>query len=179
MKSLIKKGVNLKQEAIATIDAERNKLETENGNTYTYSYLVVCPGIRLRYDKIEGAIEALEDPNSPVGSIYNLDYAYKTSKLREAFTGGKAVFTLPQMPIKCGGAPQKVMYLSEETFRHNGVRDRADIHFYTSVGSMFPNCLKYAEKLDRIKDEKGISAHFHHTIFKVDKDSRKVYFKNS
>lgn len=73
------KGINFKQEAIATIDQDRSAIETENGNRYTYDYLVVCPGITLRWDKIEGAKEALDDPNSPVGSIYRLDYAYKAS----------------------------------------------------------------------------------------------------
>lgn len=114
----------------------------------------------LRYDLIEGAKEALEDPNSPVGSIYRLDYAYKASALRESFRGGKAIFSLPTMPIKCGGAPQKMMYLSEETFRRNGVRDQTDIHFYSSAGNMFPNCAKYADKLGKIKDSKGITSHF-------------------
>lgn len=65
----------------------------------------MAPGVVLRYDKIEGAIEALDDPVSNVGSIYRLDYAYKMSKLRDNFSGGKAIFTLPTMPIKCGGAP--------------------------------------------------------------------------
>ena len=59
----------------------------------------------MRYDQIEGAKEALDDPSSPVGSIYRLDYAYKACKLRENFKGGKAIFVLPKMPIKCGGAP--------------------------------------------------------------------------
>lgn len=127
MKSLIAKGVNLKQEGIKTIDSGNAALITEQGNRYTYDYLVVCPGISLRFDKIDGAREALDDPNSPVGSIYKLDYAYKTARLRENFKGGKAIFTLPVMPIKCGGAPQKIMYLSEETWRNNGIRDKCDI----------------------------------------------------
>ena len=54
---------------------------------------------------IPGAIEALDDPHSGVCSIYKLDYAYKTNALRDHFKGGKAIFTLPKMPIKCGGAP--------------------------------------------------------------------------
>lgn len=122
--------------------------------------MVLSPGVELRYDKIEGAKEALEDPTSPVGSIYKLEYAYKTSQLRDAFKGGKAIFTLPVMPVKCGGAPQKIMYLSEETFRKNGVRKDSDIHFYTSVGNMFPNCAKFADKLAVIAKEKGCQPHF-------------------
>lgn len=75
----------------------------------------------------------------------------KMSSLRESFRGGKAVFVLPKMPIKCGGAPQKIMYLSEETFRKNGVRQNTDIHFHSFAGDMFPNCKKYADKLDIIR----------------------------
>ena len=139
----------------------------------------MCPGVVLRWDKIEGSVEALEDPNSPVGSIYKINYAYKTSRLREAFKGGNAVFTLPTMPIKCGGAPQKIMYLCEETFRKNGVRDKTQIDFYTTVYNMFPNCLKYADKLAQIKDSKGITSHFGKVIQKVDKNNRKAYFKDA
>jgi sulfide:quinone oxidoreductase len=43
--------------------------------------------------------------------------AYKTSVMRESFSGGKAIFTAPNPPIKCGGAPLKIAFLSEETWR--------------------------------------------------------------
>ena len=98
-------GLQLRHEAISKIDPENSTLETNNGYKYTYDYLIACPGLVLRFDKIQGSMEALADPNSPVGSIYQLEYAYKTSRLREAFKGGKAVFMLPQMPVKCGGGP--------------------------------------------------------------------------
>lgn len=82
------------------------------------------------------------------------------------------------MPIKCGGAPQKMMYLSEETFVRNGVRDQSDIQWYSSVGDMFPNCKKYADQLEIVRSSKGITANFQHLIQRVDKDNRRVYFKN-
>jgi NADPH-dependent 2,4-dienoyl-CoA reductase/sulfur reductase-like enzyme len=63
------------------------------------------------------------------------------------------------MPIKCGGAPQKIMYLSEETFRKNKVRDDCDIHLYTSGPSMFP-VKKYADALKTIAADKNIDVHF-------------------
>lgn len=71
------------------------------------------------------------------------------------------------------------MYLSEETWRKNGHRKDCDIHFYTSVGNMFPNCAKYADKLKVIASDKNINVHFQHTISRVDKDKRKAYFKDS
>lgn len=89
------------------------------------------------------------------------------------------MFMLPQMPVKCGGGPQKIMYLSEETFRKNGVRAETKIDWYSTVGVMFPNCLKYSEKLDIIRQKKDIEAHFFHDMYKVDKDNRKAYFRDT
>lgn len=99
--------------------------------------------------------------------------------MRDNFSGGKAIFSLPTMPIKCGGAPQKIMYLSEETWRKHGHRKDCDIHFFTSCGNMFPNCSKYADKLKVIASQKGINVHYAHTIAKVDKDTKKVTFKTA
>jgi sulfide:quinone oxidoreductase len=88
-------GLGLNHEKIINIDPENNALETDAGRRYTYDWLIASPGVNLRFDRIEGSKEALEDPESPVGTIYSLPYAYKTSRLREAFRGGKAIFMLP------------------------------------------------------------------------------------
>ena len=53
----------------------------------------------------------MDDPNSNVGSIYELKYAQKTAKLADNLKSGKAIFTEPSMPIKCPGAPQKLAFL--------------------------------------------------------------------
>ena len=83
------------------------------------------------------------------------------------------------MPVKCGGAPQKIMYLSEESWRKNGVRENCDIHFYTSVGNMFPNCKKFADALYPIAQEKNIDVHFNHLIKSVDGRNRTATFENT
>lgn len=49
-----------------------------------------------------------------VGSIYQLNYAEKLAKMGEKLKQGKAIFTEPAMPIKCAGAPQKILYLWTE-----------------------------------------------------------------
>jgi len=82
MKKMILDGVQWRQEAVVKIDSDNSAIETDKGTRITYDFLVVCPGVALRYDKIEGAREALEDPNSPVGSIYKYEYALKASTLR-------------------------------------------------------------------------------------------------
>ena len=70
--------------------------------------------------------------------MYTLNGAYKASVLRDNFRGGNAVFTQAPFPIKCGGAPQKMLYLSEETFRKNGVREETNIKFYAATPCLFP-----------------------------------------
>ena len=53
----------------------------------------------------------MEDPLSNVCSIYDYNYAQKTYNLGSRFKGGKAIFTEAKLPIKCSGAPQKILYL--------------------------------------------------------------------
>ena len=41
----------------------------------------------------------------------------KTYPALQAFKGGNAIFTFPNTPVKCAGAPQKIMYLADEFWR--------------------------------------------------------------
>lgn len=51
-----------------------------------------------------------------VGSNYSHLTVNDTWKAIQNFKGGNAIFTLPNTPIKCLGAPQKIMYLAEAYF---------------------------------------------------------------
>lgn len=86
-----------------------------NGTQVEYDFLVIATGLQLRFDKIEGLSDALDTPG--VCSIYDYQLAQKTRDEIQKFKGGNAIFTFPNTPIKCAGAPQKIMYLAEETFR--------------------------------------------------------------
>ena len=67
--------------------------------------------------QIKGLPEALKDPNSFVASNYSPDTVQKTFENMKRFRGGNAIFTFPPMPIKCPGAPQKIMYLADDYWR--------------------------------------------------------------
>ena len=61
-------------------------------------------------------MDALE--NDPaVASNYSPRWVNKTFPAMQEFRGGNAIFTYPNTPIKCAGAPQKIMYLTEEFLR--------------------------------------------------------------
>ena len=69
--------------------------------------------------QIPGAIEALEhDPK--VCSNYSELYVKKTFPALKNLDGGNAVFTFPNAPIKCAGAPQKICYLADDYLRRVG-----------------------------------------------------------
>ena len=119
--------------------------------------MVVNPGLQLRFDLVKGSKEALDDPNAPVSTIYTLPGAHKMSVLRENFKGGRAIFENPPAPIKCGGAPLKITFLSEETFRKKGLDFKLD--FYSPAPVLFPACMKFSDALAPIFDGKGMKRH--------------------
>ena len=67
-------------------------------------------------DQIKGLPEAFETPG--VCSNYSPLYVEKTTKALKEYKSGIAVFTFPSTPIKCAGAPQKIMYIFEEYHRN-------------------------------------------------------------
>ena len=105
-----------------------------------------------------------------------MEGAYKTSVLRESFRGGNAIFTVPPFPIKCGGAPQKIMYLSEATFRKNKVRDQTTIKFFSMPPNIFPPCKDFQGPLQAMAEGKGIETHYKHTLTAIDKENRVATF---
>lgn len=96
---------------MSLINPQENKVICQGGTEYTYDQLIVASGLRLQYEKVEGLKEALDNPLSNVASIYESQFAEKMGRIASNFKSGKAIFTEPPMPIKCAGAPQKILYL--------------------------------------------------------------------
>ena len=65
--------------------------------------------------QVAGLQQAFGTPG--VGCNYSHQTVNDTWKAIQNFQGGNAIFTLPNTPIKCLGAPQKIMYLAEAHFR--------------------------------------------------------------
>ena len=49
-----------------------------------------------------------------MGSNYSSLYVNKTYEALKNFKKGNAIFSFPNTPVICAGAPQKIMYISEE-----------------------------------------------------------------
>jgi hypothetical protein len=49
--------------------------------------------------------------------MYSTDFINNVFPAIKNLKEGEAIFTFPKPPIKCPGAPQKIMYLAEDYFR--------------------------------------------------------------
>ena len=156
--SLIPQGVHWIQAAATGFDPEANSVTTSEGQTLSYDVLVLASGLSLRWDQIPGLREALGSHG--VCSNYSKDFAPYTWQSIQAFAGGNAVFTMPATPVKCGGAPQKVMYMADDVFKaKSGVGVNSRVIFCTPLRSLFA-VPAYARTLQQVVRRRGIEVRF-------------------
>lgn len=172
--SVIPKGVKWIQDRVVAFDPENNAVKVGSGAEVKYDYLVVALGISLAFEKIKGLPQAFETPG--VCSNYSVLTVEKTAKAIMDFKSGNAVFTQPPNPIKCAGAPQKIMYLAEDKFRKLGKRDKANIIFNTALPSIF-SAPKYAAALRLVAQNKNISVNYGHNLVEVRPQSKEAVFE--
>ncbi len=170
-KACIPAGVTWVKDRVTAFDPGSNRVQLQSGGDLTYGTLVVAAGLQLDWNKIEG-LEATLGENG-VSSNYHPDTAPYTWKCLQEFQGGKAFFTQPAMPIKCAGAPQKILYMAADRFRRRKLK--AELSFFTPGPSMF-GVPFYAKALDKIVSSYGIAAMFGHNLVAVDGVRRRATF---
>jgi sulfide:quinone oxidoreductase len=172
-KRVIPRGVQWIQDRVATIDAEGQKVTTKSSGEIGYDFLVAAPGLKLDWDRIPGLREALETPHA--SSNYDFALAPKTWQCMQQIKGGTALFTCPPMPIKCPGAPQKIMYMTCDHLRQRELLDKTQVIFGTATPSMFA-VPEYAAILNKVVERYGIDVCFSHTLVHIDPDRRDAIF---
>ena len=172
-RKVIPESVTWIQDYCDRIEPENNKVITQNQTQITYEYLVVCPGIQLDWHLISGLKETLG--KNGVCSNYAYEQAPKTWETIQKFSGGTAIFTYPNTPIKCAGAPQKIMYLADETFRKQGVRDKSEILYCTATPGIF-GVPAYAKPLMEIVQRKDIQIKAKHNLKAIKADTKEAIF---
>ncbi|AMS22681.1 pyridine nucleotide-disulfide oxidoreductase [Pseudomonas synxantha] len=167
-------GVSWVQAAVSELLPDEQTLVLDSGQRLTWNNLIVCPGLRLAWEKIEGLQDTLG--RHGVTSNYSYEHAAYTWQLVQQLKGGKALFTQPAMPIKCAGAPQKAMYLSCDHWLKQGNLNNIDVEFNLAGAALFgvptfvPPLMKYVEKY------KARLA-FNSNLMKVDGPARKAWFE--
>jgi sulfide:quinone oxidoreductase len=171
---LIPAGVRWIQAGAAGFDPVAATVTTTTGETLSYDVLVVATGIQLCWDRIKGLPEALG--SNGITSNYRKDLLAYTWETIQAFRGGTALFTFPQTPIKCAGAPQKIMYLADDIFKRSPeVAARTKVIYATATPGIFA-IPTFAAPLREVVARRGIDARFQHTLKEVRSASREAVF---
>lgn len=173
--SVIPSGVKWIKSEVKGFDPEKNCIRIDDDKEISYKYLIIALGLKLQYEKIKGLPEGFNYPK--IGSNYSVKTVEKTWKALQDFKKGNAIFTFPNTPVKCAGAPQKIMYLSEEYLRKTGKRANANIIFNTSLGVIF-GVKKYADALLEIIKERDIQVNYKHSLIEVRPDVQEAVFEN-
>lgn len=174
--SVMPEDVNWVQEAASEIKANDNVVITNTGKSIHYKYLIVCPGLVLRWEKIEGLKESLG--KNGVCSNYSYEYCDKTWDFLYNCDEGDLIFTHPSGKIKCGGAPQKIMWMAQDYMRRRGLLHKTKFHFYKSSDGIF-GVKKYKELLDKMVIERDIHTHYFKDLISVNGEKQLAKFKNN
>lgn len=175
MDSLIPDGAKWLQDHVTTFDPENNQVETSSHGKIQYDFLIVSPGIEIDWGRIKGLKESLGTKG--VCSNYSYEHVDYTWDTLEKFTGGTALFTHPASPVKCGGAPQKIMYLAEEYLAKKGIRDSSRVVFGSANPAIF-DVAKYRDALEKVLERKQIETHFRVNLTEIKADEKIAIFEN-
>ena len=186
-KDFLPSGVTLLKDKAIDFNPEANKVALESGETLTYDFLIIAAGLALDYGAIKG-LEEIGDAytvgdaskilkvfgDSGITSVYNVDSAVamweQTQKFIQKAKNGqkvKGVFTDPNTAIKCGGAPKKVMYLTNARLNEANARANAELAFYADSGKLF-GVKEYADAIEKQFIARDMKWNFNHNLTGVD-----------
>jgi len=191
-------GVNLIKGTVTAIDGDNNKVTVDGKQEISYDQLIIATGLMLNYAAIkglDGVITSSGKDNAAVKnsgitkdglhSIYFADGASATyAGINELIAKAKshtgseklqAVFTHPNTPIKCGGAPKKIMYLTHARLVEAGVRDKVELTFYPNGGGMFGIKDYHTAIVEQFKT-RGFKWNYKHNLVEVDTATKTAVF---
>ena len=194
-KDFLPAGVTLIKDKAVEFNPEANKVVIGSGETLSYDFLVIAAGLVLDFGKIKGLEEVgdaytMDDAsriikilgNSGATSVYNTDLSVHTwtqmQKFIEKAKNGqkvKGIFTHPNTAVKCGGAPKKMMYLTNSRLVESGAKDNAELTFYPNGGSMF-SVKEYHDAIVKQFEERDFKWNYFHNLTGVDLENKIATF---
>jgi sulfide:quinone oxidoreductase len=173
MGSLIPRGVHWVKSGVAAFEPDNNAIVLDGCRVVKYKRLIVCPGLKLDWNAVEGLEDTLG--RNGVTSNYRYDLAPYTWDLVQDLKGGRAIFTQPPMPIKCAGAPQKAMYLSAHHWETKGVLDKINVQFMNAGGVLF-GVKDYVPALETYVKRYDLDLNFFHNLKSIDGAAKTATF---
>lgn len=103
-----KHGVNVVNDRVTAIDADKRMVRLAGGRTLSYDRLVVSPGIDFRWNSIEGYDEAASQL-IPHAWKAGAQTTLLIKQLQAMPDGGRFIMSAPPMPFRCPpGPPERI-----------------------------------------------------------------------
>lgn len=169
-------GATWIKDRVKAFDPENNAVTLAGGDNITYDYLVVTAGIQIDWGKIPGLKESVGKPGTGVSSNYDYNTVNATWENIRNLKKGRAIFTQPATPIKCGGAPQKICYLAAHYFQKHGLQNNVEVVFASAAGGIF-SVDKYANALKKVIDRYDIVTKFNHNLVELKPKEKVAVFQ--
>jgi sulfide:quinone oxidoreductase len=166
-------GVEWKQDRVIKIRASNNAVDLEQGDSIEYKVLLVASGLKYRFDLIEG-LDAKEINTKNVFSIYSKKGLDKISSFIKEHPG-QYIFSQPDTHIRCEGAGQKFMYLTDCLLKMNNNRRKSNIFYHTPNNYLF-RIEKVNRILNKVVARKRIQPRYNQQLVKVDQDKNIATF---
>lgn len=170
-------GVKWLRDKVTLVHPTQNKVDTEKSGTINYDFLVVAPGVKYDWSRIEGITYSTIGAGN-AHTIYDHRGAQMTWKAMQEFSkkGGKGVFCDTWTKHKCGGAPKKVSLLTWDNCRKQGTLDNIDIHYYTASKQLY-NVPHFTPRLEEIYRERNIPVDVNCRLKGIDTETKRAYFE--
>ena len=172
-RDVIPEGVKWIREKVVSFQPDDNTVTLGNQEKLGYQYLIVAPGIQLNWDAIKGLKETLGQ--NGVCSNYSMPHVPYTWECLKNFKGGKALFTNPNTPVKCGGAPHKIMWLAADYFKKRGVFGKTEIQYWSGGTRLF-GVEKYEKTLKKVAERDKVQMHFYTKLAEIDGPRKRARF---
>ncbi len=172
--SVIPTGVTWIKKRAEKFLPESNTVLLGDATSVTYEVLIVAPGIQLNWSEIKGLQETLG--KNGVTSNYSYEHAPYTFELISKLKKGKAVFHNPSTPVKCGGAPHKIMYMAADYFRKQGVSKDIQIQYWSGGVKLFA-VPHYEKTLLEVVKRGNIQLNFNQKLVEIDGQNKRARFE--
>jgi len=178
------------KDEVASFEPDKNHVITRANQVVKYDYMVVATGMVYHYDWIKGLSKEDIGTNG-ISSVYlndlekgtadggQLTWEWFEALKKSAASGEKptAIYTAPSTPIKCGGAPQKILYLSADYLKKESLS--ANFVYVTAKSKLFslPEIEKSLSNVQKRYDK--ISNKFRHNLVAIDVQNKVATFEET
>ena len=161
------RGVRFVTGGVQEVRPEQHTVAVDWGLSLPYDQLVIASGTSPRPEEVPGMAGRLW--RKSIFDFYTLEGATALRDALAAFTGGRLVVHVTDMPIKCPVAPLEFVFLVEAYLRDRGIRDQVQLTYVTTLPGAFTKPVA-ARRLGHMLDERGIAVEPDFLVERIDED---------